>query len=72
MELRSVGITVVENNEPLGENIPPVGAPGTEGGFYYGQVWGDVGIDPSKVANHHHSVPKLVVICMGTSTRYIV
>ena len=32
MELRRIGITVVEDNDPLEENIPYVGAPVTDGG----------------------------------------
>ena len=36
VEIRSIGIMVVDNNDPLGENIPSVGAPVTEGGLYDG------------------------------------
>ena len=50
---------VVDDNEPLEENIPSVGAPVTEGGIHDGQVWGDYGIDQSKASNHHHSGPKI-------------
>ena len=44
VEIWCIGITVVDNNEPLEENIPYVGAPVTEGGVYDGKVWGDDGI----------------------------
>ena len=37
-----------------------------------GRFGGDDRIDPRKVANHHCYGPKLVVICMETSTRYSV
>ena len=59
MELRRIGIIVVDDNEPLEENIQYVVAPVTEGGVYDGQVWGDDGIDSRKVANHHRSGPNL-------------
>ena len=50
---------LVENINPLEENIPSVGAPVTEGGIYDGQVWIDDGIDPMKAVNHQCSGPKL-------------
>ena len=62
VELWRIGITVVDDNETLEENIPYVGAPVTEGGIYDGQVWGDDGIDTSKASNHHHSGLKLPII----------
>ena len=43
-ELLRIGITVVENNNPLEENIPSVGAPVTKEGLYDGKVWVDGGI----------------------------
>ena len=49
----------MDNNDPLEENIPYIGAPVTEGGLYDGQFWGDNGINPRKAANHHRYDPKL-------------
>ena len=57
MELWRIGIMVVENNEPLEENIPSVGATVTEGEICDGQVWGDNSIDTIEVLNHHRSGP---------------
>ena len=59
MELRRICVTVVDDIEPLEENIPSVGAPVTEVDLYDGQVWGDDRIDSRKAANHHCSGPKL-------------
>ena len=59
VELRSIGETVEDENEPLEENIPSVGVPVTEEELYDGQVWGYDGIDIRKLANHHHSGWKL-------------
>ena len=70
VELRRIGITMVEDNYTLEENKPYVGAIVNEGELYDGQVWGDGGIDPRKMANHHRSDPKLVAIWIGKSTRY--
>ena len=50
---------MVYHNETLEESIHYVGAPVTEGDLYNGQVWGDDGIDPRKLANHHRYGPKL-------------
>ena len=62
MELRRISITVVDDDDSLGVTIPSVGAPVTEVGLYDGQVWGDDGIYPRKVSNHHHSGPKLLIV----------
>ena len=59
VKLRSIGIVVVDNNDPLEENITYVGNPVTEGGVYEWQVWVDDGINPRKVMNLHHSGPNL-------------
>ena len=53
VKLRNIVIMVVDNNDPLEENIPSVGAPVTEGGLCDWQVWGYDGINPWKVANQH-------------------
>ena len=58
-ELRSIRVTVVDDNDPLEDNIPYVGSPVTEGGLYDGQVWVGDGINPRKAENHHRSGPKL-------------
>ena len=55
VELRSIGITVVDDNDPLEENALSVGAPVPEGKLYYGQVWREYGIYPREASNHHHS-----------------
>ena len=55
MGLRRIGIIVVDNNEPLEENIPSIHVIVTDGVLYDGKVWGDYSIDPSKVENHHLS-----------------
>ena len=52
-ELQRIGITVVDHNKPLKENIHSVGAPVTEGELYDGHVWGDDRIDPRKAEKHH-------------------
>ena len=52
-ELWHIGITGVDHNNPLEENIPSVGNPVTEGELYDGQVWGDDGIDTRKAAKNH-------------------
>ena len=59
MELRHIGITVVDNNGPLEDNIPYVGDPVTELELYDIQVWGYDWINPRKAANHHCSGPEL-------------
>ena len=59
MELWRIGIMVVDNKEPLEENIPSVGAPVNEGGLYDGRVYEDDGIDPRNAVNHHCSGPNL-------------
>ena len=59
MELRRICVTVVDDNKPLEENTPSVGAPVTYMDLYYGQVWVDDGIYPRKASNHHRSGPKL-------------
>ena len=58
VELWRIGISVVEDNKPMEENTPYVGAPVTDRELYDGQVWGDDGINPRKAANHH---------CYGTN-----
>ena len=52
----------MDQNKPLEENRPSFGAPVTEGGVYYCQVWVDDGIHPRKLANHHRSGPKLMIV----------
>ena len=59
VELRRIGITMVDDNEPLEDNIPYVGAPVTEGGICDGQVWVDDRIYPRKASDHHRSGTKL-------------
>ena len=68
MKLWHIGIMVVNDNDPLEENIPFVGAPVTEGGLYDCQVWGDDRINPGKVANHYRSGPKLPSVIPSTVT----
>ena len=59
MKLWHIGIMVVNDNDPLEENIPFVGAPVTEGGLYDCQIWGDDRINTRKLVNHYRSGPKL-------------
>ena len=61
LEFWNIVIVMVENNDPLEENIHSVGAPVNEGGggVYDGQIWGDDGIYPSEAANHHRSGQKI-------------
>ena len=59
MELWHIGITVVDDNQPLEENIPSVGYPVTERELYDGQVCVEDWIDPMKKSNHHCSGLKL-------------
>ena len=59
VKLRNIGIMVVDNNDPLEENIPYVGAPVTEGGLCDWQVWGYDGINPRKGANQYRYGPKI-------------
>ena len=59
MKLWHIGIMVVNDNDPLEENIPSVGAPVTEGGLYDCQIRGDDRINPRKLVNHYRSGPKL-------------
>ena len=68
MEICCIGITMVDNNDPLEENITDVGAPVTEGGIYDGKVWVDDGIDPRISANHHRCGPKLPSVSPSIAT----
>ena len=62
MEIWSIGINVVDDNDPLEENISSVGYPVNEGDLYDEQVWGDDGIDARKVTNYHRSGTKLLSV----------
>ena len=71
VELWRIGIKVVDDNDPLEEKIPSVGAPVPEGEIYDGQVWGDDGIYHRKAAKHHCSFPKLPIVSPSIVTNLI-
>ena len=58
-ELWHIGITAVDDNDPMEDNIPSFGAPVTKGELYDGQVLVDYGVDPRKAANNHRSSLKI-------------
>ena len=68
MEICCISIMMVDNNDPLEENITNVGAPVNEGWLYDGKVWVDDGIDPRISANHHRSGPKLPSVSPSIAT----
>ena len=71
VELWRIGITVVDDNDPLEENMPSVGSPVPKGELYDGKVWGDDGIDPKRAANHHLPGPKLPSVSPSIVTNLI-